>query len=79
MFELEPFQHGSLELLRKIVKRTREGAHSVIGGGDTGNLVKMANAGQWITYISTGGGASLEFIQGAKLPGIEALNEISDL
>jgi 3-phosphoglycerate kinase len=46
-------------LLRKVVKRTREGALSVIGGGDTGNLVKGANAGGDITYISTGGGASL--------------------
>ena len=62
-----------------MVKRTREGAHSVIGGGDTGNLVKGANAGHDITYISTGGGASLEFIQGLKLPGAEALSEVEDL
>ena len=41
------------------MKRTREGALSVIGGGDTGNLVKGANAGKDVTYISTGGGASL--------------------
>ena len=70
---------GSVGLLKQVVKRTREGAISVIGGGDTGNLVKGANAGKDISYISTGGGASLEYIQGIKLPGIENLSQISDL
>ena len=79
MFELENFQTGSLNLLKKVAKRTREGAMSVIGGGDTGNLVKGAGLGHALSYISTGGGASLEFIQGTKLPGVENLSEISDL
>jgi phosphoglycerate kinase len=79
VFELENFQNGSVDLLKHVVKRTREGALSIIGGGDTGNLVKGAGLGPDITYISTGGGASLEYIQGIKLPGIEALSEINDL
>ena len=48
---------------------------SIIGGGDTGNLVNGFGHGKDVSYISTGGGASLEFIQGIKLPGVHSLSE----
>lgn len=66
-------------MLRNVVKRTREGAISIMGGGDTANLVNRFGMQKDVTYISTGGGASLEYIQGIKLPGIEALCEPTEL
>lgn len=50
-----------------------------MGGGDTSNLVNRFSAQKEVSYISTGGGASLQFIQGIKLPGVEALSEVSQL
>jgi phosphoglycerate kinase len=66
-------------VLKKVIEKTRDGAISVIGGGDTASLVRSRGAEKDVTYVSTGGGASLEFMQGIKLPGVEALSEASEL
>ena len=62
-----------------MIKRTAQGATTVIGGGDTASLVKSENAENLVSYVSTGGGASLEFMQGIKLPGVVSLSSASDL
>ena len=62
-----------------MIKRTKAGAVSIIGGGDTARLVNSRHAEKDVTYVSTGGGATLEFMQGIKLPGVEALTDASEL
>lgn len=52
------------------------GGVSIIGGGDTANLVNSMGLEDEVSYVSTGGGATLEFMQGIQLPGVEALSEL---
>jgi phosphoglycerate kinase len=70
VFEMEPFNHGTFEVARAIA---RSSGFSIVGGGDSVAAVNQAGIGDKIGHISTGGGASLELIEGKKLPGIEAL------
>uniref|UniRef100_A0A1J3IFT0 Phosphoglycerate kinase n=2 Tax=Noccaea caerulescens TaxID=107243 RepID=A0A1J3IFT0_NOCCA len=77
VFEFPNFKNGSEGLLKSVIERTKAGATSIIGGGDTASLVLSRGAEKDVSYVSTGGGASLEFMQGIKLPGVEALSEIS--
>ena len=79
VFEIPEFRKGSEELLRTIVKRTEEGATSVIGGGDSVNLVNSLGLQESVSFMSTGGGASVELMQGNKMPGIDNLSNISEL
>jgi len=75
VFEMKPFSNGTLEIARAVADATANGATSVIGGGDSVAAVQQAGVAGRISHISTGGGASLEFLGGAKLPGVEALTD----
>ena len=70
VFELEPFSQGTFAMAKSIAHSS---SFSIVGGGDTVAALNRAGVGDRISHISTGGGASLEFLEGKKLPGIEAL------
>ena len=73
VFEMPAFARGTLEIAKAVAARTAAGATSIIGGGDSVAAVHKAGVADKISHISTGGGASLEFLGGRKLPGVEAL------
>jgi 3-phosphoglycerate kinase len=72
LFEMKPFSKGTSELAKYIA---RLHATTVIGGGDTAAAVNQLKLGSKMSHMSTGGGASLEYLEGKSLPGIEALND----
>jgi len=73
MFEKPAFANGTLSIARALADATQRGATSIVGGGDSVAAVEQAGVAEKISHISTGGGASLEFLAGEKLPGVEAL------
>ncbi|MGC1105904.1 MAG: phosphoglycerate kinase [Candidatus Acidiferrales bacterium] len=73
MFEKPAFANGTLAIARAVADATAAGATSIVGGGDSVAAVEQAGVAKKISHISTGGGASLEFLAGEKLPGVEAL------
>jgi phosphoglycerate kinase len=73
VFEIPGFSKGTFKVAHAVADNG--GAISIVGGGDSVAAVKAANVADKITHISTGGGASLEFLEGQKLPGVEALTE----
>jgi phosphoglycerate kinase len=73
VFEISTFARGTLEIAKAVASATAGGATSIIGGGDSVAAVHKAGVEDKISHISTGGGASLEFLGGRKLPGVEAL------
>ena len=74
-FENPKFAEGTKSILKDIVEATKNGATSVIGGGDSVSAAKKFFKAEDFTHVSTGGGASLEFIEGKVLPGVAALDE----
>lgn len=74
VFEIDNFKQGTMEIAKKIAEITEKGAISIVGGGDSASAVKIAGMEQSFTHISTGGGASLEFMAGKELPGIVSLS-----
>jgi len=81
VFETADFSKGSMEVVKAICEATsKNGAVSVVGGGDSVSLIgKVPGAAKTISHVSTGGGASLELLEGKKLPGIEALSDVKDV
>jgi phosphoglycerate kinase len=73
--EMPAFAKGTNEVIDILTERTVEGATTIIGGGDSAAAVEQASAANKMSHVSTGGGASLEFLEGRTLPGIAALQE----
>ncbi len=75
VFEMDNFAKGTQKVAEAIVGATREGAFSLIGGGDSAAAINKFGFGDDVTYVSTGGGALLEYMEGKVLPGVKALAE----
>src|SRR5712671_775577 len=77
VFEMPAFARGTLEIACAVAAATARGATSIVGGGDSVAAIHAAGVADKVSHISTGGGASLEFLGGRKLPGVEALTNKS--
>ena len=75
IFKKKPFDEGTVALAKAVAEATDKGATSIVGGGDSVAAVNQAGLANKISHISTGGGATLEFLAGDELPGVEALQD----
>ncbi|MDQ3711584.1 MAG: phosphoglycerate kinase [Acidobacteriota bacterium] len=75
MFEEKPFDEGTIAIANAVAEATENGATSIVGGGDSVSAINQAGLDDKISHISTGGGATLEFLSGDALPGVETLND----
>jgi len=74
VFEFPSFEEGTKSMLAAVIEATKNGAVTIIGGGDTATVAAKYDAEDKVSHVSTGGGASLELLEGRKLPGVEALS-----
>lgn len=74
VFEMENFAQGTKTVAEAVVEATKKGAFSLIGGGDSAAAVNSLGYGDDVSYVSTGGGALLEYMEGKELPGVKALH-----
>ncbi|MBS1527305.1 MAG: phosphoglycerate kinase [Bacteroidetes bacterium] len=75
VFEMSKFEQGTKAIAEAVVKATENGAFSLIGGGDSAAAVAKFGLTNDVSYVSTGGGALLEYMEGKELPGVKAINE----
>ncbi len=75
MFEEKPFDEGTIAIAKAVAEATEKGATSLVGGGDSVAAINQAGLADKISHISTGGGATLEFLSGEELPGVKALDD----
>jgi phosphoglycerate kinase len=75
VFEMEKFLVGTKAIAEAVVRATDNGAFSLIGGGDSAAAVAKFNLTKEVSYVSTGGGALLEYMEGKELPGVKAIND----
>ena len=72
---MKPFAAGTLAVANGLAEATKNGTISIVGGGDSVAAVQQMKLGPAMTHVSTGGGASLELLEGKELPGVAALND----
>lgn len=75
VFEMQKFEAGTKAVAEAVVEATEKGAFSLIGGGDSAAAVAKFGFEEQVSYVSTGGGALLEYMEGKELPGVKAINE----
>merc|ERR1719446_1591205 len=78
VFEMASFEKGTKALMDAVVKATKKKTVTIIGGGDTATCCKKYKTEDKVTHVSTGGGASLELLEGKSLPGLAALTDARD-